>query len=389
MLTVATTTTIVTYTPFSGYQDASSTVTTYLTLNGSLVGAYTYQKGNEASTGKLTYLHTNYLGTPVLETDDKGDIVQMDITDVFGNYVMRDQRKDNAYHNKGYTSHEFDDVSGLTYAKARYMDTKMHSFLSVDPLNYSLPQNYLLDPQQMNSYAYARNNPTVYTDPDGQSAKTYFQGAGAQLWQDAPGLIGGVVIGAGLVAAGVASAPVVVAAGIGLTLYGAGSSLYNGYQAYQAYNSGSIDADTRDYYLGRSTTGLGEAAVGSYSAFKGLSSGSKLTKAEQLSLNRQNGDSWENKVADDASSYLTDMSRQLMVKTNTGVRTKIDIAGKDANGNICLIECKSSQTASFTPNQKRAIPQIAKSGGVVVSSNKSVPKGTIIPPTKVNIVIKR
>lgn len=167
LLTVATTTQSTVYTPFSGYSDASSTVTTYFTLNGTLVGAYTYQKGNEASTGKLTFIHTNYLGTPALETNDKGDIVQMDITDVFGNYVMRDQRNDNAYHNKGFTSHEFDDVTGLTYAKARYLDTRMHSFLSVDPLLYSLPQDYLVDPQQMNSYAYARNNPIVYTDPTG------------------------------------------------------------------------------------------------------------------------------------------------------------------------------------------------------------------------------
>lgn len=168
LLTVATTTQSTVYTPFSGYQDASSTVTTYFTLNGNLVGAYTYQKGNEASTGKLTFAHTNYLGTPVLETDDKGDIVQMDITDVFGNYVQRDQRKDNAYHDKGYTSHEFDDVTGLTYAHARYLDTKAHTFLSVDPVIYDLPSDYLLDPQQMNSYSYARNNPIVYKDPNGK-----------------------------------------------------------------------------------------------------------------------------------------------------------------------------------------------------------------------------
>jgi RHS repeat-associated protein len=94
----------------------------------------------------------------------------MDITDVFGNYVMRDQRKDNAYHNKGYTGHEFDDVSANLYAHSRYLSAPMHSFLSVDPMLYTLPQSYLTDPQQMNSYAYARNNPIIYTDPTGEIA---------------------------------------------------------------------------------------------------------------------------------------------------------------------------------------------------------------------------
>ncbi len=168
LLTIATTTTTTIYSPFTNYQDDSrGTVTTYLTLNGKLVGAYSYQKGNEAATGKVSYVLANYEGTPVLSTDDKGDIVEMDITDVFGNYVMRDQRKDNAYHNKGYTSHEFDDVTGLNYAHARYLSAPMHSFMSVDPIIYSLTQDYLSDPQQMNSYAYARNNPVVYIDPTG------------------------------------------------------------------------------------------------------------------------------------------------------------------------------------------------------------------------------
>lgn len=93
----------------------------------------------------------------------------MDITDVFGNYVQRDQRNDNAYHSKGYTGQEYDDVASLSYYHARYLNAPMHTFMSVDPMLYKLPQSYLTDPQQMNSYAYARNNPVIYTDPDGKA----------------------------------------------------------------------------------------------------------------------------------------------------------------------------------------------------------------------------
>jgi len=85
---------------------------------------------------------------------------------------------------------------GHAFAKARYLDTTMHSFLSVDPAIYNLTesgntkknssqdslqsikgnirtntidsQNVLLDPQSLNSYSYARNNPIIYLDPDGK-----------------------------------------------------------------------------------------------------------------------------------------------------------------------------------------------------------------------------
>jgi RHS repeat-associated protein len=168
-LTVATTTSYTVYTPLSNYvQDSRGTKTTYLTLNGTLVGAYTYQTGQEASTGKLSYILTNYLGTPTVTTDDKGDITELGITDVFGNYKYRDTRKDAALHTKTFTGHEWDDTTGLVYAHARYLDTKAHTFLSVDPMLYSLPSSYLTDPQQMNSYAYARNNPVTMTDPTGR-----------------------------------------------------------------------------------------------------------------------------------------------------------------------------------------------------------------------------
>lgn len=170
------TTTETIYYPYQGYTVGSSTISIYLTLNGVLVGTYTYQKGNESSTGKITYVLSDYKNTPILETDDKGDIVEADMTDVFGNYVYRDQRVDNALHTKGYTGHEYDETSTLLYAHARFLNPAMHSFLSVDPMLYSLPQSYLTDPQQMNSYAYARNNPVIYSDPNGEFTVPSFAG---------------------------------------------------------------------------------------------------------------------------------------------------------------------------------------------------------------------
>jgi RHS repeat-associated protein len=85
----------------------------------------------------------------------------MDITDTYGNYVHRDNRQDTPEHDLGYTGHRYDDTTGLIYAKARYLDTETHGFLSPDPMIYKLPESYLLDPQQMNSYSYARNRITL------------------------------------------------------------------------------------------------------------------------------------------------------------------------------------------------------------------------------------
>ncbi len=178
-LTTATTTSYTLYTPFSNYQDDSrGTITSYLTFNGKLIAAYTYQSGQEASTGKLTYILVNYLGTPVLSTDAHGDITEMDVTDSFGNYVHRDRRNDNAEHTRGFTNQDFDDVTGLNYFHARLLDPKAHTFLSVDPVIYNLVSNNnedrlrfvsaLINPQAQNSYSYVGNNPITNIDQDGR-----------------------------------------------------------------------------------------------------------------------------------------------------------------------------------------------------------------------------
>lgn len=64
-----------------------------------------------------------------------------------------------------------------------------------------------------------------------------------------------------------------------------------------------------------------------------------------------------------------------------------DFIGRDINGNIVLGEAKSSPTAPLTPNQRKAFPEIAQSGGLVVGKGKpGFPGGTQIPPTQVEII---
>jgi hypothetical protein len=53
----------------------------------------------------------------------------------------------------------------LDYFGARYYSGAQGRFLSVDPENASAKEE---DPQSWNAYAYTRNNPLKYTDPDGR-----------------------------------------------------------------------------------------------------------------------------------------------------------------------------------------------------------------------------
>jgi RHS repeat-associated protein len=60
------------------------------------------------------------------------------------------------------TGKERDTESGLDYMDARYYGSAMGRFMSPDPLG-GRPE----DPQTLNRYAYARNNPLSFSDPTG------------------------------------------------------------------------------------------------------------------------------------------------------------------------------------------------------------------------------
>lgn len=64
------------------------------------------------------------------------------------------------------TQKERDNESGLDYFLARYYSSAQGRFTSTDPV--ALTVERLTDPQRINLYAYARNNPLAFIDPTGE-----------------------------------------------------------------------------------------------------------------------------------------------------------------------------------------------------------------------------
>jgi RHS repeat-associated protein len=69
-----------------------------------------------------------------------------------------------------YIGQEYDQTTDLNYHHARYYNSTRGQFLSEDPAFTSEPARFLSDPQQMNAYSYARNNPIALKDPAGDAS---------------------------------------------------------------------------------------------------------------------------------------------------------------------------------------------------------------------------
>ncbi|MCY1292221.1 RHS repeat-associated core domain protein [compost metagenome] len=107
----------------------------------------------------VTYYHNAALGSPVAATDEWGNILWREH---YRPYGERQESPDYSGHGLiGFTGHA--QKNGLVYAGARYYDTVVGRFLSVDPAVVKYEE-----PGSVNRYAYALNNPYRYIDPDGR-----------------------------------------------------------------------------------------------------------------------------------------------------------------------------------------------------------------------------
>jgi RHS repeat-associated protein len=119
------------------------------------------------ATDSVTHYHLDHLGSPVLLTNASAQKIGEHKSRPFGRDAPGSTHDNEVMK---FTGHERDDdgsANALDYMHARYYGANVGRFLSVDPTWDSAD---LSRPQTWNRYAYARNNPLKYTDPDGRIA---------------------------------------------------------------------------------------------------------------------------------------------------------------------------------------------------------------------------
>ncbi|BEH09273.1 RHS repeat-associated core domain-containing protein [Geobacter sulfurreducens subsp. ethanolicus] len=111
------------------------------------------------SNNQTLYYHSDHLGSTSVVTDDQGYKVEEIAYYSFGETRQEDG---SVAVNHMYTGQEWDSETNLYNYNARIYDPSLGRFLTPDTI---VPNPE--DPQSLNRYAYARNNPILYSDPTG------------------------------------------------------------------------------------------------------------------------------------------------------------------------------------------------------------------------------
>lgn len=117
--------------------------------------------------GKEYYYVKNALNDIIRIVDGNGDIVCSYAYDAWGNILRMDGNKDVAELNKfRYRSYYYDVDMEMYYLHSRYYDTNLARFISTDQVDMMI-----YNQENLNMYAYCKNNPIMYIDPEGTAVK--------------------------------------------------------------------------------------------------------------------------------------------------------------------------------------------------------------------------
>jgi RHS repeat-associated protein len=338
---------------------ASGTLYWYMTpgvvaesdLAGTLKSEYVFFDGERVarrnganSTGGVFYYFSDHLKTASVITDSAGVIKAESDYYPWGGELQFVNNDTNDYK---FTGKKRDIETGLDYFGARYYSNGLGRFITSDFSAVPVPVPYadLIDPQSLNQYSYVRNIPTVKVDPDGHDTNGLdheVKGFDQRMDQ-----IDAFVVRA------------------------------LNHPAVQAYLE----------VFGMKFGGAAEegAAAGTARGVEGAAA--KGAGKAGVTANAAKGAAFEKTVVNATKEADSKVAEQVTLKTESGVKTKMDVVSTKPSGEVRLQEAKSSAEAPLTKNQKIAHPEIEKSGATVVGKGKpGYPGGTKIPPTKVEVV---
>ncbi len=117
------------------------------------------------SGASMSVAHTDHLGSTVAVTNAGGDVEELLDYHPFGEISYNSTTASTPEQRK-YIGQEYDTDTELSYLEARYYDGHVGRFLSEDSEFINVGFDFS-NPQTMNSYSYAGNNPINVTDPSG------------------------------------------------------------------------------------------------------------------------------------------------------------------------------------------------------------------------------
>ncbi|WP_163408346.1 RHS repeat-associated core domain-containing protein [Flavobacterium ajazii] len=243
---------------------------------------------SDGATQNYLYLQRDYQGSIVGISDATGQVLEKRLFDAWGNVIVQDGAGNTlnglSLLDRGYTGHEHLQSVGLIHMNGRLYDPKLHRFLQ--------PDNYVQDPgdtQNYNRYSYVLNNPLKYTDPSGESWKSWWK----NNWKTVVTATAAVATAVVIVASMGTATPLVAAmwAGAGAGFVGGtlGTAL-NGGTLKQSLMAGFTGA-----LMGAATGYAGaymSAAIGAVGIIPGALSGAATSTTLGAMTNLISGNDW-------------------------------------------------------------------------------------------------
>jgi RHS repeat-associated protein len=151
-----------------------ATSTNYIWNGDTLLATVDQPMINGTATGTpiTRYIHPDHLGSTNVVTDASGTVAQLldyypyGATRISSNTYPTNEKRQ-------YIGQLYDQGTGLNYLQARYYDSARGQFVNEDPVFWGDPKDQnLQNPQSLNSYSYASDNPISNKDPSGKFTAT-------------------------------------------------------------------------------------------------------------------------------------------------------------------------------------------------------------------------